>query len=94
MSEFCPFIKGKCKKAECKLWIHLLGKNPQGSDTFDTFDCSMAFLPILLVENAQMSRQTSAAVESFRNGVVEGIKQIAVLNHNQGLLGGNGADPT
>ncbi len=29
----------------------------------------MAWLPVLLIENAQQSRQTGAAVESFRNEV-------------------------
>jgi hypothetical protein len=28
-------------------------------------------MPILLIENAQMSRQTGAAVESFRNEMVK-----------------------
>jgi hypothetical protein len=31
----------------------------------------MAWMPILLIENAQMSRQTGAAVESFRNEMVK-----------------------
>jgi hypothetical protein len=30
----------------------------------------MAWLPLLLVENASQSRQTGAAVESFRNAIV------------------------
>ena len=34
----------------------------------------MAWLPVLLIENAQQSRQTGAAVESFRNEMVEGNK--------------------
>ena len=32
----------------------------------------MAWTPILLVENAQQSRQTGTAVESFRNEMVAG----------------------
>ena len=31
----------------------------------------MAWLPTLLIENAQQSRQTGAAVESFRNEMVK-----------------------
>jgi len=34
----------------------------------------MAWLPVLLIENAQQSRQTGAAVESFRNEMVESNK--------------------
>ena len=32
---------------------------------------AMAWMPVLLIENAQMSRQTGAAVESFRNEMVK-----------------------
>jgi hypothetical protein len=32
--------------------------------------CAIAWLPLLLVENSQQQRQTSAAVESFRNEMV------------------------
>lgn len=35
----------------------------------------MSWLPILLIENAQQNRQTGAAVESFRNEMVETNKQ-------------------
>jgi len=31
----------------------------------------MAWMPVLLIENAQQSRSTGAAVESFRNEMVE-----------------------
>jgi hypothetical protein len=31
----------------------------------------MAWMPMLLIENAQQSRQTGAAVESFRNEMVK-----------------------
>jgi hypothetical protein len=36
-------------------------------------------MPILLIENSQMSRQTGAAVESFRNEMVKG-NEIMVRN--------------
>jgi hypothetical protein len=32
----------------------------------------MAWMPMLMIENAQQSRQTGAAVESFRNEMVKG----------------------
>lgn len=35
----------------------------------------MSWLPILMIENAQQSRQTGAAVESFRNEMVDANSQ-------------------
>ena len=37
----------------------------------DRHGCVDSFLPLLLIENAQMSRQVGGAVESFRNEVLE-----------------------
>lgn len=36
----------------------------------------MNWLPVLLVENARVSRGTSAAVESFRNEMVDANKKV------------------
>jgi hypothetical protein len=46
-----------------------MGKNPQTEEIIDEWRCAIALLPMLLIENSQMSRQTSAAVESFRNNL-------------------------
>lgn len=48
----------------------MIGKNPQSEEMIDDWRCAVALLPMLLIENAQMSRQTGAAMESFRNEVV------------------------
>ena len=47
------------------------GKNPNDGKDVEEWGCAMAWLPVLLVENAQQSRSTGAAVESFRNEMVE-----------------------
>ena len=47
------------------------GKNPNTGKDTEEWGCAMAWLPVLLVENAQQSRSTGAAVESFRNEMVE-----------------------
>ena len=57
-------------KHACPKWTHIMGSNPQTGEAFDKWGCSDAFLPLLLIENAQMSRQTGAAVETFRNVMV------------------------
>jgi hypothetical protein len=45
----------------------------------DRFGCVDSFLPMLLIENAQMQRQTGAAVESFRNEMVKQTTQTMIL---------------
>lgn len=37
----------------------------------DEWNCAVAMMPMLLVENSGMQRQTGAAVESFRNEMVK-----------------------
>jgi hypothetical protein len=52
-------------------WVHMLGQNPQTGHEVDQFDCSIKWLPVLLVENARQTRGAQAAVESMRNEVVQ-----------------------
>jgi hypothetical protein len=63
----CREIVAEC---DCPKFVSLKGKNPQTGVDVETWGCVDSFLPLLLIENAQMSRQTGAAVESFRNEVV------------------------
>lgn len=60
-----------CKQMECAWFLKISGKNPQDGKDIDEWGCSMAWLPILLIENSQQQRQTGAAVESFRNEMVK-----------------------
>lgn len=66
---FCPLVQGECKKLECVWFTKVTGTHPNTGKTVDEYGCAVAWLPTLLVENAQQSRQTGAAVESFRNEV-------------------------
>jgi hypothetical protein len=71
----CPLHREDMSKVchKCPLWTRVIGKNPQSEEMIDNWNCAIALLPMLLIENAQMSRQTGAAVETLRNGVVEGV---------------------
>lgn len=69
--DFCPFIQGKCKQLECVLFTKVTGKHPNTGADVDEYACAVAWLPALLIENAQQARQTGAAVESCRNVVAE-----------------------
>lgn len=62
----CREIIAEC---ECPKFVSIKGCDPQTGAVVDRHGCVDSFLPLLLVENAQMSRQTGAAVESFRNEV-------------------------
>jgi hypothetical protein len=68
----CPFHKKTmdtvCHK--CPLWMQVRGKDPQSDSEIDKWDCTLAWMPLMILESAQQSRQTGAAVESFRNEMV------------------------
>ena len=65
----CPRLRGPCIEKKCKFWTHLYGKNPQSDQTLDKFGCAIEFIPILLVENAQMIRQAAASTDKVANQV-------------------------
>jgi hypothetical protein len=68
----CPLNKFEpCKQLDCAWFLKLRGVNPNTGQDMDEWGCSVAWMPILLIENSQMSRQTGAAVESFRNEMVK-----------------------
>lgn len=80
---FCPFIGKKCVESKCRFWTHLQGKNPQGEGVIDKFGCAIEFLPILLVENAQMIRQTAASTDKVANQVQKSRAEfIGALTHD------------
>ncbi len=70
----CPLLNKICKKVRekynCPGWTKVRGKDPQSEQEFDRWDCTIRWIPTLLLEVAQQSRQTGAAVESFRNSTV------------------------
>lgn len=75
MDNICPWIstpkeKVSCLKHSCTQYIQIMGADPQTGEQLNKWGCSAAFLPMLLIENSQMGRQTGAAVESFRNEMV------------------------
>ena len=94
--DHCPLLKKTCISNKCKMWIKLIGKNPQTGADFDDWNCSMVFLPILMIEIAQKERQTGAAVESLRNVVDKmlGNVQKALTAHSLAQLITNPVSPS
>lgn len=60
-----------CRQLDCAWFIQVRGKNPNTGEDIDDYGCSMAWMPILMIENSQQQRSTGAAVESFRNEMVK-----------------------
>jgi hypothetical protein len=64
----CPLDGFKpCRQLECAWFMQIRGTNPNSGEPVDEWGCSMAWLPMLMIENSQQQRSTGAAVESFRN---------------------------
>lgn len=60
-----------CRQLECAWFMKIAGVNPNTGKDVEEWGCSMAWLPIMMIENSQQQRQTGAAVESFRNEMVK-----------------------
>lgn len=68
----CPLNNfDPCKEFECAWFMKVAGKDPQRDAEIEEWGCAVAWLPVMLVENARVSFQTGAAVESFRNEMVK-----------------------
>ena len=67
----CPLLKKKCIKHKC-IWYNMLqGNHPQTGAMVQEWGCSIAWIPLLLVENSKHMMGTQAATESFRNEMVK-----------------------
>lgn len=49
----------------------LQGKHPQTGSNVQEWGCSIAWLPLLLIENSGQQLKTTSSVESFRNEMVK-----------------------
>jgi hypothetical protein len=68
----CPLDNfNPCRQLECSWFMKIAGTNPNTGKEVEDWGCSMAWLPMLMIENSQQQRGTSAAVESFRNEMVK-----------------------
>lgn len=75
----CPMMGGECVEdgairngelVACRFWVTVQGVNPQTGETISNGDCAIAWTPVLMIENSKVNRETGAAVESFRNEMV------------------------
>lgn len=85
---FCPLIAKDCIQTKCAWFTQLRGHNPNTGKEIDEWGCAIAWMPVLMIENSQQQRQTGAAVESFRNEMVQAnATTTELLATQQKLLG-------
>ncbi len=65
----CPLWKSACKEHACRWYIQVHGKNPQSDEIINRWDCAIAWLPVLLIENSQKQHQTGCEINHLRNEV-------------------------
>jgi hypothetical protein len=79
MDTKCPLTGDPCWEHGCAWYIQVQGTHPQTGTTVSEWGCAVAWLPVLLIENANQARQTGAAVESFRNEMAKGAEGLLQL---------------
>lgn len=68
----CPYtgFRRACRDIvttyECPKFINVKGMDPQSGAIIDRYGCADSFMPLLTIENAQMSRQVAASVDALR----------------------------
>tara|TARA_E500000318_G_C3469255_1_gene175835 strand:+ start:55 stop:405 length:351 start_codon:yes stop_codon:yes gene_type:complete len=81
--KLCPWLGEACiedgsiregKLVSCNFWVTIAGRDPQTNKEINSGDCAINWIPMLLIENSKVSRETGAAVESFRNEMVKSNK--------------------
>lgn len=77
----CPFNGKKCingkredfpkneigEPATCRFWTGVAGMDPQTGEPVNDHDCAVAWLPMLLIEGANMTRHATASVDKTAN---------------------------
>ena len=85
--KLCPLLKSPCIGDQCMFATTVRGTHPQTGEEIDQSGCAVAFLPVLLIENAKASHQTGAALESLRNATANNHDQlISLMCQNAGII--------
>ena len=72
---YCPLLQKECIGLQCAWITQTRGMDPQTGEDVDEWDCAIKWLPFLLIENTKKNIESGAAVESFRNEVVQRMDQ-------------------
>ena len=66
----CPLWRAKCKEHKCRWYLQIMGVNPNDGQPVNKFGCAIEFLPMLLIENSQQTRQAGASIDRFNNDMM------------------------
>lgn len=67
---FCPLIKKDCVGLQCNWFMRVQGTNPNTGAEVDEWACSIAWIPLLLIENSRQQMNTTQVFHGFRNDLV------------------------
>lgn len=68
----CPLDSfNPCRQLDCAWFMKVQGQHPNTGEQIDEWGCSMAWMPVLLINSAREQHSTATAVESFRNEMVK-----------------------
>lgn len=76
-SKKCPLVGKKCIEHQCSFYVHLVGLNPQTGQPTDEWNCAVAWLPMLLIENANEVRKSASSTDKVANEV-RGLRDVPV----------------
>ncbi len=85
----CPMLNKVCIENQCAWWTKVRGMDNNTGNEVDHEICSIAVLPMLLIENSNQQRGTGAAVESFRNEMVKAneiTSAVMVASYSKGRI--------
>lgn len=68
-AKFCPLINADCKGLGCSWFTQIRGTHPNTGEPVDEWNCAITWLPVLLIENSNQQRKTTATVDSLRGEV-------------------------
>jgi hypothetical protein len=82
----CPLLDKECIGLQCSWFTKVQGFDTNTGKQVEDYQCAIAWMPMLLIENSGQQRQTGAAVESFRNEMVKANETSQqILLHTAGI---------
>lgn len=67
---FCPLLKKDCVGLQCNWFMRVQGVNPNTGAEVDEWACSIAWIPLLLIENSRQQMNTNQVFQNFRTDLV------------------------
>jgi hypothetical protein len=89
--KLCPLIKKDCVQLACAWFTQIRGRHPQTGAEVDEWGCAVTWLPLLIIDGTQQTRQAGAAVESFRNETVKVMRAVSAPRPGTFILEDNDA---